>query len=45
MTVEPLDGVDHVFLIGVNIGDADAPFDPNQGEWEPHGWLLTIGAE
>jgi hypothetical protein len=45
MTVESLEGVDRIVLVGVNIGDADAPFDPDQGEWEPHGWLLTIGAE
>jgi hypothetical protein len=45
MTVEPLDGVDRVLIVGVNVGSTDHPFDPAQGEWEPHGWLLTVQGE
>ena len=40
MTVEPLDGVDRVAVVGVNVGSTEQPFQPNQGWWEPHGWLL-----
>ena len=42
MTLEPLDGVDRVVVVGVNVGSTEHPFQPNQGWWEPHGWLLTI---
>jgi hypothetical protein len=45
MTIETLDGVDRVLIVGVNIGSTEHPFDPNQGWWEPHGWLLTIEGE
>ena len=45
MTVESLDDVDHFVVIGVNVGSTEHPFDPDQGEWEPHGWLLTLEAE
>jgi hypothetical protein len=45
VTVENLDSVDHVLVVGVNVGTTEQPFDPNQGEWESHGWLLTLGAE
>jgi hypothetical protein len=45
MTVEGLEGVDRVLVVGVNVGNAQHPFDPAQGEWEPHGWLLTAAAE
>jgi hypothetical protein len=45
MTVEGLDGVDRVLIVGVNVGSTEQPFDPAQGEWEPHGWLLTVQAE
>jgi hypothetical protein len=45
VTVERLDSVEHVLIIGVNVGSTEQAFDPNQGEWEPHGWLLTLGAE
>jgi hypothetical protein len=45
MTVEALDGVDRVLIVGVNVGSTEQPFDPAQGEWEPHGWLLTVQAE
>jgi hypothetical protein len=42
MTIEPLDGVDRVLVVGANVGSTEHPFQPNQGWWEPHGWLLTI---
>jgi hypothetical protein len=45
MTIENLDGVDHVVVVGVNVGSTEHPFDPRQGWWEPHGWLLTVEGE
>jgi hypothetical protein len=42
MTVQLLEGVDRVLVVGVNVGSTEHPFDPGQGEWEPHGWLLTL---
>jgi hypothetical protein len=45
MTVEPLEGVDRVLIVGANVGSTEHPFDPDQGWWEPHGWLLTIEGE
>ncbi|HEY8041853.1 MAG TPA: hypothetical protein VIF15_18745 [Polyangiaceae bacterium] len=45
MTVEALDGVDRLMLVGVDVGSTEHRFDPDQGEWEPHGWLLTVEGE
>lgn len=45
MTVELLDGVDRVLVVGVNVGSTEHPFQPSQGWWEPHAWLLTIAGE
>jgi hypothetical protein len=45
LTVESLDGAAAVLVVGANVGSTEHPFDPNQGEWEPHGWLLTLEAE
>jgi hypothetical protein len=45
LTVDNLAGVDRVLLVTANLGSTEHPFDPQQGEWEPHGWLLTLGAE
>jgi hypothetical protein len=45
MTVEGLDGTDRILVVAVNVGSTEHPFDPNQGEWEAHGWLLTVTAE
>jgi hypothetical protein len=45
MTLEPLDGVDRVLIVGTNVGSTEHPFDPDQGWWEPHGWLLTLEGE
>jgi hypothetical protein len=45
MTVESLDAVDRILIVGINVGSTEHPFDPDQAEWEPHGWLLTLAAE
>jgi len=45
MTVEPLDGVDRVLVVGANVGSTEHTFDPDEGWWEPHGWLLTLEGE
>lgn len=42
LTIESLETVDSVLIVGVNVGSTEHPFDPDQWEWEPHGWLLTI---
>jgi len=42
LTIDGLDGVDRVLVVAVNVGSTDHPFDPDQREWEPHGWLLTL---
>lgn len=42
LTVELLDEVDRLLVVGVNVGSTEHPFDPAQGWWEPHGWVLTI---
>lgn len=44
LTVEIVDDADRILVVGANVGSTEAPFDPNQGGWEPHGWLLTIQA-
>jgi hypothetical protein len=44
ITVEMLDDVDHLLVVGANVGSTEHAFDPNQGSWESHGWLLTIQA-
>jgi hypothetical protein len=45
MTVADLDGVDRALIVAVDVGSTERPFDPDQGVWEPHGWLLTIAGE
>lgn len=45
LTVDNLAGVDRVLVVAANVGSTEHPFDPSQGEWEPHGWLLTLDAE
>jgi hypothetical protein len=42
MTIESLDGVDRLLIAGANVGSTEHSFDPDQGWWEPHGWLLTL---
>jgi hypothetical protein len=44
LTLEGLEGVDYVLVVGVNVGSTEHGFNPAQGEWEPHGWLLTVEA-
>ena len=44
LIVELIDAVDRFIVVGVNVGSTEHPFDPNQGWWEPHGWLLTLQA-
>jgi hypothetical protein len=45
ITIDALDGVDQVLIVCVNVGSTEHPFDPDQREWEPHGWLLTLEGE
>ena len=45
MTIESLDATDRVLIVGVNVGSTERVFDPGDGEWEPHGWLLTLAGE
>jgi hypothetical protein len=42
LTVELIDAVDRFLIVGVNVGSTEHPFDPGQGWWEPHGWVLTL---
>jgi len=42
MTIEQLDGVDHILIVAQNLGSTEHPFNPDQEEWESHGWLLTL---
>ncbi len=32
-------------VVAAHVGNWTAPFDPDEGPWEPHGWLLTIAEE
>jgi hypothetical protein len=45
MTVENLDAVDHLVVIGVNLRSTEMPFDPDDGIWEPHGWVLSLASQ
>ncbi len=42
MTLDGLDGTDRVVVVGVNVGGTEHTFLPAQGEWEAHGWTLTV---
>jgi hypothetical protein len=42
MTIEELDDVDHILIVAQNLGSTEHPFNPDQGAWESHGWLLTL---
>jgi hypothetical protein len=44
LTVMELDQVDSVLLVGVNLGDPKWAFDPDDGVWEPHGWIMTVAS-
>jgi hypothetical protein len=45
MTVVDADQAATLLVVGVSLGDSAYPFDPDDETWEPHGWLLTVGAE
>ena len=45
LNVEGLDGVDHILIVTQNLGSTEHAFNPDQGEWEPHGWVLTVEAQ
>ncbi len=45
MTLVDVDAVDRILLVGVNVGDPSYRFDPDDEEWEPHSWLLTLAEE
>jgi hypothetical protein len=45
MTVENLDAVDHIVVVGVNLRSTEMPFDPDDGIWEPHGWVLSLASQ
>jgi hypothetical protein len=45
ITLEGLDDVDHVTVVGANVGSTEHPFRSGQGEWEAHGWMLTVEGE
>jgi hypothetical protein len=42
LTVEDLASTARVLVVGVGVGDTEGPFDSAAGEWEPHGWMLTM---
>lgn len=41
-TLEALDDVASIVVGALSLGDPSAPFDPREGPWEPHAFLLTI---
>jgi hypothetical protein len=45
VTLEQLDGVHRVIVVAADVGSTEHPFQPAQGEWEPHGWTLTVEGE
>jgi hypothetical protein len=45
MTIDGLDGTARILIVATNVGSTEGRFDPDQDEWEPHGWLLTVAAE
>jgi hypothetical protein len=44
-TLADLEDASRVVLFGVGLGEPYAPFDPDTGPWEPHGYLLTLAPE
>jgi hypothetical protein len=42
LTIDVLEDVDRVVVVGVNVGSTEHRFSPDQAEWEPHGWMLTV---
>ncbi len=45
ISLSHLEGVAHVVLIGVNLGDPQEPFDSRYPVWEPHSWEVTLASE
>jgi hypothetical protein len=45
MTVVDLDATAKVLVVGAALGEPRQSFDPDEGVWEPHGWLLTLAPE
>ena len=45
ITLDDLDKSAAVLLVATNVGDDDAPFEPETPVQEPHGWLLSIRSE
>lgn len=45
MTLADLDATDRVLLVGVNTGDPGYAFDADDGDLEPHAWLVTVAEE
>ena len=41
-TLEALDDVGSIVLGALSLGDQAAPFDPREGPWEPHAFLVTV---
>jgi hypothetical protein len=42
VTVDMLDATRRIVVVGVNLGSTEHPFSPSQGQWEPHGWMVTL---
>lgn len=42
MTLMGLGNVSRLLLVGVSLGDPRFPFDPDDGAWEPHGYMVTL---
>ena len=38
-------GFERVLVVGVGLGTTEHPFDPGQGSWPAHGWILTLESE
>lgn len=44
-TITELEDTDVVLVVAENAGDFARPFDPDEGPWEPHAYLVTLAAE
>jgi hypothetical protein len=44
-TITELDGTDSVLVVAMNAGDESRPYDPDDGAFEPHAYLLTLASE
>jgi hypothetical protein len=45
LQVVETDNATAFLVVAANVGAWTSPFDPDEGPWEPHGWLLTIASE